>query len=202
MAIDWLRETAEEKAIDPAELLEESGALLRGNFTLASGRQSSYYFDSKKLTLEPKGALFVAERMVAKLDEIGISFVGGMAYGAVPIVSHIALYSALRDGPPIRAFYHRKHGEKRYGTGVDAEGQFPTPRVPVAIIEDVVTTGESLLYSINKAVETDYNVTHAITLVDRDEGGREAVEDRGFKFWALFTVERIGDEVSFVYNGA
>ena len=182
-------------------MLEESGALLRGEFTLASGRQSSYYFDSKKLTLAPQGALFVAQRMVAKLDSIGIRHVGGMAYGAIPIVSHIALYSALREGEPIRAFYHRKHGEKRYGTGVDTEGQFPSLEVPVAIIEDVVTTGESLLYSINRAREEGYYVTHALTLVDRDEGGRERVEGEDLEFWSLFRVERVGGEVSFVYNG-
>ena len=65
----------------------------------------------------------------------------------------------------------------------------------------MVTSGKSLLYAIEKAEEEGYRVTHAITLVDRDEGGREAVEAAGYKFWSLFRVERNGDEVSFVYNG-
>ena len=64
------------------------------------------------------------------------------------------------------------------------------------MIEDVVTTGGSLLQSIRHAEEEGYLVTHALTLIDRDEGGREAVEAAGYKFWALFRVERNGDEVS------
>ena len=65
----------------------------------------------------------------------------------------------------------------------------------------MVTTGSSLLTSIRHAEESGYNVTHALTLIDRDEGGREAVEAAGYKFWALFTVERLGGGVSFIYNG-
>ena len=71
----------------------------------------------------------------------------------------------------------------------------------MAIIEDVVTTGGSLLQAIREAEAEGYHVTHALTLVDRDEGGREIVEAAGYKFWSLFRVEKNGDEVSFVYNG-
>ncbi len=202
MAIDMLTETGTEAAVDPARLLEESGALLYGDFTLASGKKSEYYFDSKKLTLEPRGALFVAQRIVAKLDELGIRYVGGTAYGAIPIVSHVALFSALREGEPVRAFYHRRESDvKRHGTEAKAEGKFPPPGAPVAILEDVVTTGESLLYAIEKAVGEGYRVTHAMTLVDRDEGGREAVAAAGYQFWSLFRAERTAGGVRLVCNG-
>ena len=185
---------------DPARLLEESGALLYGDFTLASGKKSEYYFDSKKLTLYPPGASFVAAQLVSKLDAEGIRNVGGVAYGAIPIVSHVALFSELRVGDPIRAFYHRKEA-KEHGTGSAAEGQFPAPNEPVAIVEDVVTTGDSLLRAIRLAEEDGCNVTHAITLVDRDEGGREKVEAAGYKFWSLFRVERTDGAVRLAFNG-
>jgi orotate phosphoribosyltransferase len=199
MAIDLLAETAGRVVDEPARLLEKSGALLYGDFKLASGKRSPYYFDSKKLTLEPQGALFVAQRIVEKLDELEIRYVGGTAYGAIPIVSHVVLFSGLREGEPIRAFYHRRKSDvKKHGTEAQAEGQFPPEGEEIAILEDVVTTGESLLYAIKKAEEEGFNVTHAMTLVDRDEGGRESVEAAGYKFWSLFTVERTDAGVKLV----
>ena len=199
MAIDLLTESREEAAVEPARLMEESGALLFGDFTLASGKRSPYYFDSKKLTLEPRGARFVAQRIVEKLDKLGIRYVGGTAYGAIPIVSHVVLFSGLREGELIRAFYHRRKTDtKKHGTEAEAEGQFPPDGEAVAILEDVVTTGESLLYAIKKAEGEGFHVTYAMTLVDRDEGGREAVEAAGYKFWSLFRVERTDDGVKLV----
>jgi orotate phosphoribosyltransferase len=174
--------------------------LLFGEFILSSGKTSDYYFDSKKLTMEPYGARFVARNLVDRLDAEGIRYVGGVAYGAIPIVSHVVMLTGLRDDKPIRAFYHRKDS-KEHGTGATAEGQFPPGGEPVAIIEDVVTTGSSLMTSIRDAEGKGFNVTHALSLIDRDEGGREVIEAAGYKFWALFTVERSGDEVTFVYNG-
>ena len=185
---------------DPVRLLLESGALRFGDFTLASGKTSKYYIDSKRLTLYPEGARFVGTQLVSLLDEEGIRFVGGVAYGAIPIVSHVALVSDIREGDPIHAFYIRKDS-KEHGTGEYVEGQLPNSGEPVAILEDVVTSGGSLLSAIRKAEASGLNVTHAITLVDRDEGGREAVEAAGYEFWSLFRVERSGDEVEVVYIG-
>ena len=201
MTIESAKEGVEKSGRDPVRLLEHSGALLFGEFTLSSGKKSDYYFDSKKLTMEPAGARFVARHLVDHLDAEGIGYVGGVAYGAIPIVSHIVMLSGMRDDKPIRAFYHRKDS-KEHGTGAQAEGQFPPKGEPVAIVEDVVTTGSSLIASIRHAEESGYNVTHALTLVDRDEGGREAVEAAGYNFWALFTVEKTAGQVSFVYNGS
>ena len=190
---------SDQPVADPARLLEDSGALLFGEFTLSSGKRSEYYFDSKKLTLDPPGAYFIAARIVEKLDVEGIRYVGGVAYGGIPIVSHIVMLTGMRERDPIRGFYHRKDS-KEHGTGASAEGQFPLEGEPVAMVEDVVTTGGSLLQSIRHAEEEGYNVTHAITLVDRDEGGREAVEAAGYKFWSLFRVERTDGGVRLVCN--
>ena len=201
MTLESFPEKIVQAETDPIRLLEDSGALLFGEFILSSGKTSDYYFDSKKLTMEPYGARFVARNLVDRLDAEGIRYVGGVAYGAIPIVSHVVMLTGLRDDKPIRAFYHRKDS-KEHGTGATAEGQFPPGGEPVAIIEDVVTTGSSLMTSIRDAEGKGFNVTHALSLIDRDEGGREVIEAAGYKFWALFTVERSGDEVTFVYNGS
>ena len=200
MAIDSSGGIAGQSQVTPVRLLEESGALLFGEFTLSSGKKSDYYFDSKKLTLEPAGARFVARQLVDRLDAENIRYVGGVAYGAIPIVSHIVMLTGLREDKPIRAFYHRKDS-KEHGTGAAAEGQFPPQGEPVAIVEDVVTTGGSLLQSIRHAEGSGYNVTHAMTLIDRDEGGREAIEAAGYKFWSLFRVELTEGKPRFIYNG-
>ena len=200
MAIGSYGEKVELSDAEAVRLLQESGALLFGEFTLSSGKKSDYYFDSKKLTLDPGGAQFVARQLVGQLDSEGISYVGGVAYGAIPIVSHIVMLTGLREEKPIRAFYHRKDS-KEHGTGASAEGQFPPLGEPVAIVEDVVTTGGSLLQSIRHAEANGYNVTHAMTLIDRNEGGREAIEEAGYEFWSLFRVERNNGSIRFVYNG-
>ena len=201
MAIEVSQEGIERSKADPVRILRDSGALLFGEFTLSSGKKSDYYFDSKKLTMEPAGASFVAHQLVSRLDAEGIGYIGGVAYGAIPIVSQVVMLTGISGEKPIRAFYHRKDS-KEHGTGAAAEGQFPPSGEPVAIVEDVVTTGSSLLSSVRDAEEKGYNVTHALTLIDRDEGGREAVEAAGYKFWALFTVDRTEDGVSFIYNGS
>lgn len=180
--------------LDPVALLENSGALSYGDFTLASGKKSSYYIDSKKLTMEPDGAFLVGSELVKKLDAEGIRYVGGTAYGAIPIVSHVVFQSSRRSGAPIRAFYHRKEA-KGHGTNALAEGQSPAGDEPVAMLEDVVTSGDSLLSAIALAEEEGYNVTHAFTLVDRGEGGRQKVESAGYRFWAMFRVERTSSGV-------
>ena len=175
--------------IDPVELLEKTGALIYGEYTLASGKTSDYYFDSKRLTLDPQGAQFVAEQLVRKLTKENIDVVGGTAYSAIPIASHICLYSGYEGGKGIPAFYIRKES-KGHGTNEIAEGTLPKDGQNVAIVEDVVTTGGSLLDAIEKfkyvAAEkeiNDYVLKHVLTIVDRGEGGREAVEQEGYEFW-------------------
>ncbi len=176
-------------------LLEQCGALLYGSFTLASGKESDYYFDSKLLTLDPTGAEFVAEKLTAKLRAEEIDVVGGTAYSAIPIASHICLYSGLVGQPAIPAFYIRKEG-KGHGTDELAEGTLPQSGQKVAIVEDVVTTGDSALDAIEKFKEicAEKNIrcdlTSVVALVDRNEGGRETIKQAGYNFWSLFTVQR------------
>ena len=201
MAVDTHAETIRSADNSATQLMQQTGALLYGNFTLASGKKSEYYFDSKKLTLDPQGALFVAKSIVEALDHFGIKYVGGTAYGAIPIAAQVALYSAIRPGNAIRAFYHRRTSDaKKHGTQATAEGQFPPPGKPVAILEDVVTTGESTLDAIRKSEADGFRVTHAMTLVDRNEGGREEIVAAGYQFWSLYRIERYGGKLRVVSN--
>ena len=183
-------------------LLKHCGALLFGKFTLASGKQSDYYFDSKQLTMDPQGARFVAKNLVEKIHQEGIEYVGGTAYSAIPIVSHICLYTEMETPDQrINAFYIRKES-KGHGTDELVEGKVPIKGTEVAIVEDVVTSGKSLLDAVHQAEEKGCRVTHTIALVDRDEGGRAAIEAEGYKFWSLFTVSRTSDgEIDFAFNG-
>ena len=185
---------------NPVGLLEDVGALLHGDFTLASGKRSDYYFDSKQLTLDPRGALFVTKCLVRKLDALGIKYVGGTAYSGIPLASQVALYSEIRNGDPIMAFYHRKEA-KGHGTNSVLDGKRPPADTSVVILEDVVTTGDSLLRAIRLAEEDGCRVAYAMTLVDRDEGGRQKVKAAGYKFWSLFRVELTGGKPRFIYNG-
>jgi len=183
------------------ELLKKSGALSFGEFKLASGKVSNYYFDSKQLTMDPEGAEFVSAQMVARLESEDLDVVGGTAYSAIPIVANISLYSQLKGSRPISAFYTRKES-KGHGTDKHAEGKVPGPDTRVAIVEDVVTTGQSLIDSIKLAENEGCQVTHAFVLVDRAEGGKEAVEKLGYKFWSLFTVcHTPNGEIELRFNG-
>lgn len=201
MAVDTHAETIRSADSPATQLMQQTGALLYGEFTLASGKKSEYYFDSKKLTLDPQGALFVAQSIVEALDHFGIKYVGGTAYGAIPIAAQVALYSAIRPGNPIRAFYHRRTPDaKKHGTQAIAEGQTPPQNEPTAILEDVVTTGESLLDAIQKAESDNIQVTHAITLIDRNEGGRQAIESAGYHFWSLCQADHANGKVRIAIN--
>ena len=170
------------------KMLLDTGSLLEGNFILASGKTSSYYFDSKLLTLDPKGAKVVGEYFFNKLADTGVAAVGGMALGAIPIVNAVALISHLRDHN-LPGFYVRKE-PKAHGTQNLIEGKFPKdPNAPVAILDDVVTGGGSILQAI-KAVEDCRNpITEVMCILDRSEGGKDMLLEHGYELKSMFSVE-------------
>ena len=181
-------------------ILRDTGSLMYGDFTLSSGKKSEYFFWSERYTLTAQGAVYCVPILVAKLDELQIFYVGGTDHGGIPLVAQIAMYSGLRHGPPIRAFYHKEKYVRSKKAVVPVEGLPPLFREPVAIVDDAVTTGASMLYAIRRAEEDGMNVTHGIALLDRDEGGREAVEEAGYDFWAVYRVERENGEIRFALN--
>jgi orotate phosphoribosyltransferase len=165
-------------------------AVKTGDFTLASGRKSTYYVDGKMVTLEPEGLFCLSRLMLDILHQNGINAAGGPTLGADPIVGGISLLSHL-VGPPISAFIVRKEA-KGHGTGKRIEGQIPDA-ARVAIVEDVVTTGASLLRAVEAVKEeTTGQVILVSVLLDREEGGTEAIRDAGLNFFPLFTKSELG----------
>lgn len=156
--------------------------------TLASGRRSDFYIDVKQTSLNPEGAHLLGE---ALFEEIRGSFpaaqgVGGPTLGADPLVSAISIVSHLK-GHPLPAFIIRKE-PKAHGTGAWIEGgKNLAPSSRVVLVEDVLTTGGSLLTAVEKTVQAGYKIEGLVVVVDREEGGREPVEAKRYKLRSLFT---------------
>src|SRR3954467_14338043 len=150
----------------------------RGNFTLASGRQSSFYIDCRLTTMSPKGLSSIGPIGLSLIREQGWEpdSVGGLTLGADP-VSYAISYASADSGKPLRAFTVRKEA-KAHGTGKLIEGPFNTSDRTV-VIEDVITTGGSALKAIAAVQKTGALVAGVLALVDREEGGREAIEASG-----------------------
>jgi orotate phosphoribosyltransferase len=167
------------------ELLKSKSLEIR-KVTLSSGRSSDYYIDCKRVTLSPEGAFLTAKLM---LDLIGpdVAAVGGLTLGADPIVSSIAVLSHLQ-GRNIAALIVRKE-PKKHGTMSYVEGPALENGTKVAVVEDVVTSGSSLLRAVERVAAAGYQPVQVLTILDRQEGGREAILEKGFKLQALFTRE-------------
>jgi len=164
------------------EIASEVGAFLRGEFTLTSGKKSNYYFDGKKVTLSPEGAYQVGKAIFDQLAGVGIGAVGGVPVGAYPMVAAVALVSHL-EGKPIPAFMVREetkeHGTKRKIEGHLKEGS------RVALVDDVITTGGSLLRAIEAVEMAKCKVVKVVALVDRHEGGSDRLKQEGYDFSAI-----------------
>jgi orotate phosphoribosyltransferase len=162
-----------------ARLLELLKALAfeRREVTLASGQKSNFYIDCKQAVLGAEGHFLVGWLLGRLIEERAptVQAIGGLTMGADPLSSAVATMSYL-GGRPLHAFYVRKE-PKGHGTGQWIEGaKALRPKMPVAILEDVVTTGGSALKAIARAKEFGLEVALVVGLVDREEGGREALE--------------------------
>lgn len=164
----------------------------RRSVTLASGRTSNFYVDCKETTLSAEGHVLVGRRLFATIAEYQrrtgrvIGGVGGLTLGADPIASAISLTSALA-GAPIPAFIVRKE-PKGHGTGAWLEGTKNLQAgASVVVVEDVITTGGSAKKAIERVREAGFEVALCLALVDRLEGGREAIEAEGLEVVTLYT---------------
>lgn len=171
-----------------ALLIERS--IRRGDFVLASGARSSYYIDARLTTMSGAGQLLIGQLGLAALDEAGWhpAAVGGLTLGADP-VSYAIAHAAALAGRTLDAFTVRKEA-KAHGTGRRIEGGFASG-MSVVVIEDVVTSGESALRAIQEVEKEGGQVLGVLTVVDRQEGGRERIEDAGYSLVSLFTAEEL-----------
>jgi orotate phosphoribosyltransferase len=170
-------------------LLAERSAK-RGKFTLSSGRESSLYIDARLTTMSPEGLVLIGQLGLRALDQSGwnVQSVGGLTLGADPVAYAIAYASGLSTRS-VRAFTVRKE-PKSHGTAQLIEGPF-IPGDRVAIVEDVITTGASALRAASAVRLSGGIVAGVLAVVDRNEGGREALEEQGFPVIALTTAADI-----------
>lgn len=164
-------------------------ALTFGDFTLASGKKASFYLDCRKLTLHPEGANQVAAGMLQLLAQKLPDAIGGMAIGADPITASTVTLAGQRQ-LPLMGFIVRKEA-KQHGTGRQVEGPV-LPGMTAVIVEDVVTSGGSALKAVDAAREFGLKVDGILAVVDRLEGGRQAIEEAGLSLQTLVTIQDLG----------
>lgn len=162
----------------------------RGRFTLASGRQSDFYVDCRLTTMSPDGLVLVGPLALAALRASDWMFdaVGGLTLGADP-VSYAIAYASQLAGDPVRCFTVRK-APKAHGSGKRIEGSFRAGD-RVVVIEDTITTGGSALDAVDAVLAEGGTVAGIFALVDREEGGRDAIAARGFPVVAFTTAREL-----------
>jgi orotate phosphoribosyltransferase len=154
------------------KLLKEKGAVKVGGFTLSSGKKSNFYVDCRKVTLHPQGARLIAKIILAKIAGLKVDAIGGLTLGADPITSSVVVLSN------IPGFIVRKQA-KEHGTKQRIEGNLQ-PGWNVVIVEDVATTGASALEAIGAVEAAGAKVIKVISVVDREEGAKEALNNYDF----------------------
>lgn len=167
------------------ELLVERSVRL-GDFTLASGARSSYYVDARRTTMTAEGQALTGKVCWEALDASGVDFthVGGLTMGADPVAYAIARESFDR-GDPRDAFSVRKQ-PKGHGTGQQIEGGLP-PGARCLVVEDSMTSGGSALRAVDALHAHGCTVAAVLTLIDREEGGRELLAEAGLTLLAIYT---------------
>ena len=188
MAVEWNSESRQALI----ELLKRD-SLRTGEFTLASGRESHYYIDGRKVTLGAEGARLIG---LGVLDALAaapeITAVGGLTMGADPIVGATLALAPDRGRAALRGFLVRKQ-TKTHGTGNLVEGPV-VPGSVVAIVDDVATTGGSSLQAVDAVEAMGCKVALVVAVLDRLEGAAENFAARGLKFQSLLTIRDLGVE--------
>jgi len=161
------------------KLLTTHQVIQFGKFTLASGRESDYYVDMKKAITDPRILSQIGEMMAEKIKDEMVDKVAGPALGAVPIATAVSLTSGI----PMLMIRKSKKG---YGTSKLIEGELKQDD-RVVVVEDVTTTGNSLLKAVEAVKDSGGLVVRALVAVDREEGARENLLKKGVKLEPLVT---------------
>jgi orotate phosphoribosyltransferase len=169
-----------------------SKSVFHGDFTLASGARSTYYIDCRLTTFDPAGAWYVGQLMHSMIRReqsqrhVDVAAVGGLTMGADPVALATGIYSHfVKDSPSLQVFSVRK-APKAHGQTRLVEGNF-RPGDSVVVIDDVITRGESTIAAIQAIQKENGKVAFVAALVDREEGGRQRIEELGHPVVALFT---------------
>ncbi|MFO8055735.1 MAG: orotate phosphoribosyltransferase [bacterium] len=167
-------------------ILERSFQL--GDFTLSSGKKSDYYIDCRTTTLHPEGAYLCGRLLFELARPYSPDAVGGLTLGADPVVAAV-IAESFRQGAPMRGFIVRKQ-EKSHGRGRRIEGCLAEGDSAL-IVEDVITTGGSALKAVDAARDAGAKVSAVLAIVDREEGGSEAITAEVQAVESLFTASEL-----------
>lgn len=180
-----------------AILLEKS--VRTGTFTLASGKQSDLYIDCRMTALDPIGANLIGDmgwhavRSYIHSHKLDIQAIGGMTLGADPISLAVGMASHQQHPDEALQVYTVRKEPKGHGKGKQIEGNFQSGDT-VIVVDDVITTGGSTLKAVDAIEREGGKVAFCLVLVDRKEGGRQAIEERGIPVIALFSRHNLLDE--------
>ncbi len=170
------------------EIIKERSVRTGEAVTLASGRTSNFYVDMRATTLDAEGALLIAELVVDAIAGENVDFIGGLEVGAVPMVA-VAGPVALQQGKRLKPFFVRKkikeHGRRLRIEGL-ADDEF-LEGARVVMVEDVTTSGGSVLDAAEVVREAGGEVVMILSVVDRGEGAAERFAQAGYRFKALFS---------------
>ncbi|MBP9853756.1 MAG: orotate phosphoribosyltransferase [Candidatus Omnitrophica bacterium] len=164
-------------------------AYFREKIILSSGKESDYYIDARLITLKPLGAYLCARQILGLVSDDKVDAIGGPTMGADPIVGAVGVVS-LQQNYPITTFIIRKEA-KAHGKGKQIEGPALKKGSRVIIIDDVATTGKAFVHSLDVLQSMGIEVIKCICIVDREEGAREAVEEKGSKLVSVFKAKEI-----------
>lgn len=176
----------------------QSYAILKGDFILASGLTSKYYYDGKKILLNPRWAWAVGRAFLRPVLDSGAEAVGGRATGAIPVAVVISLAAYLISGKELPVFYVRErpkgHGTRdSFSSAVFQDGKpLLCPGRKVAIVDDVVTTGGSAQEAVEAVEDLGCKVVFVGAVVERHERGGRTFSERGYPFFRLFYTDEDG----------
>ena len=169
--------------------------LKRGDFLLVSGKRSRIYFNMKATMMTPQGAAQCARGLLSVLDGLGADYVAGLEMGAVPLLGGIAALS-WDQGKPIGAVFVRKaakaHGTSLMVEGLDDAGGESLSGKRVVLIDDVATSGGSILKAADEIAAAGGTMTDAIVILDREQGAVATLAERGITLHTLFTATGLG----------
>ena len=167
----------------------------RGEFLLVSGKRSRIYFNMKATMMTPEGAAQCARGLLSVLDGLDADYVAGLEMGAVPLLGGIAAAS-WDAGRPIGAVFVRKaakaHGTSLMVEGLDDAGGETLTGKRVVLIDDVATSGGSILKAADQIALAGGVMTDAIVILDREQGASAMLAERGIALHPLFTATDLG----------
>jgi orotate phosphoribosyltransferase len=169
------------------EVLKEK-SLFWGEFKLSAGGTSKYYIDGKRTLMDPEGAFLLAKELFGMIQDTDVNAIGGPSIGADFMVPVVAAWS-FQQGRPMASFVVRKepksHGQQRL-----IEGNLPDNAL-VVLVDDVITTGSSVIRSVNTVKDEGGKVLKVLCLVDRKEGGAENLAAEGIPLESVFTIDEV-----------